>query len=86
MASFSFYMEHAVVIRAMKAVWLHFGWEVRSWAGFGAVVVGMFLLVQTFALILYYFYETPVQKRLRSLWRTPLLVPSAAIAQPQAVA
>lgn len=86
MASFSFYMVHAVVLRAVKGVWLHLGWEVRSWAAFAGVVVGMFLIVQTIAFILYYFYELPVQKRLRSWVRSSLSVPSPQIAQPEAIA
>jgi peptidoglycan/LPS O-acetylase OafA/YrhL len=69
-ASFSLYMIHAPILRAMKGVWYHFGWEVRSWSGFSAVTVGMFMLVQTAALILCYAYEIPLQKRLRGWLKT----------------
>jgi peptidoglycan/LPS O-acetylase OafA/YrhL len=86
MASFSFYMAHAVVLRAMKGVWLHLGWEVRSWAAFAGVAVGMFLIVQTVAFILYYFYELPVQKRLRSWMRTTPPTPSPTLAPRRAAA
>jgi peptidoglycan/LPS O-acetylase OafA/YrhL len=86
MASFSFYMVHAVVLRAVKGVCLHFGWEVRSWTVFGLVVVAMFLLVQTIAFILYYFYEMPVQKHLRSWLRTLMSTATPAIPRPRAVA
>jgi peptidoglycan/LPS O-acetylase OafA/YrhL len=86
MASFCLYMLQAPLLRAMKGVWLHFGWEVRSWAAFGAVVVVMFLFVQTSAFILHYLYEIPVQRWLRSWLPTRSLVVSSAIAPPRAAA
>jgi hypothetical protein len=60
-------MLQAPMIRAFKAVWIRFGWEVGSWAGFCMLAVGMFVLVQTAALVVCYGYEIPLQKRLRSL-------------------
>ena len=86
MASFSLYMVHAVFLRAAKGVCLHFGWEVRSWAVFGFVVTLMFLLAQTIAFMLYYWYELPVQRRLRSWFAPSPLVLSPVSAQPQAAA
>src|SRR3989449_6572650 len=67
MASFSLYLIHVPVLRAVRGVCLHLGWEVRSWPAFGAVVIAMFMVVQTAALLICYGYELPLQKRLRSL-------------------
>src|SRR5438094_10286808 len=64
MASFSLYLIHVPVVRG---VCLYLGWEVRSWPAFGAVVMAMFMVVQTAALLICYGYELPLQKRLRSL-------------------
>jgi peptidoglycan/LPS O-acetylase OafA/YrhL len=86
MASFCLYMLQAPLLRGMKGVWLHFGWEVRSWAAFGAVVVVMFLFVQTSAFILHYFYEIPVQRRLRTWLPTPRLATTPPIIAPRAAA
>lgn len=79
MASFCLYMLQAPLLRAMKGVCLHFGWEVRGWPVLGAVVVVMFLLVQTSAFILHYLYEIPVQRWLRSWLSTRRLTTSSAI-------
>src|SRR2546425_512075 len=67
MASFSLYLIHVPVLRVVRGVCLHLGWEVRSWPAFGAVVMAMFMVVQTAALLICYGYELPLQKRLRSL-------------------
>src|SRR5207302_8936523 len=67
MASFSLYLVHVPVLRAVRGVCLHLGWAVRSWPASWAVVITMFMVVQTAALLLCYRYELPLQKRLRSL-------------------
>src|SRR5439155_75677 len=64
MASFSLYLIHVPVLRAVRGVCLYLGWEVRSWPAFGAVVIAMFMVVQTAALLLCYGYELPLQERL----------------------
>ena len=66
-ASFSLYLIHAPLLRAVRGLCLHSGWAVRSWPAFGAVVIAMFMVVQTAALLTCYGYEIPLQKRLRSL-------------------
>ena len=71
MASYSLYMIHAPILRGVKGVCMRLGWEVHSWPVFWAVVLGMFVVVQTAALIMCYGYEIPVQKRLRSLLKSP---------------
>src|SRR3989449_75996 len=67
MASFSLYLIHVPLLRGVRGVCLHLGWEVRSWLASWAVVIAMFMVVQTAALLLCYGYELPLQKRLRSL-------------------
>src|SRR5712691_8641818 len=49
MASFSFYLIQAPLVRAVKGVCLRWGWEVDSWLAFGSVVIAMFVVVQTAA-------------------------------------
>jgi peptidoglycan/LPS O-acetylase OafA/YrhL len=77
MASFSFYMIHAVFLRAVKGVFLRLNWEVRSWSVFVTVVMSMFVLAQIIALIIFEFYERPVQRWLRSCLHplAPVLAP-----------
>src|SRR5256886_11644540 len=65
-ASFSLYLIHAPPLRAVRGLFPHLGWAVRSWPAFGAVVIAMFMVVQTAALLTCYGYEIPLQKRLRS--------------------
>ncbi|HEX9382904.1 MAG TPA: acyltransferase, partial [Gemmatimonadaceae bacterium] len=67
MASFSLYLIHVPLLRAVKGVFLYSGWRVHSWPAMWAVVIGIFMVVQTAALYTYYWYELPLQKRLRSL-------------------
>ena len=67
MASFALYMLQGPILRAMKGVWLHFGWEVGSWAMFSAVTLGMFGLTQAAAFVVLYRYEQPLQRQLRRL-------------------
>jgi peptidoglycan/LPS O-acetylase OafA/YrhL len=66
MASFCLYMMQAPMLRGMKGIWMLRGWEVRSWAGFWGVMIGMFVLIQGAAFIMHDKYELPVQRRLRS--------------------
>jgi len=68
-ASFSLYMIHAPLIRAVKGVCLYLGWEVRSWPEFWAVVFVMLVFVQITALAVCYGYELPLQKRLRTFFQ-----------------
>jgi peptidoglycan/LPS O-acetylase OafA/YrhL len=69
LASFSFYMIHAPLLRAAKGVFLHFGWEVHSWPLFWGVTVTLLVLIQGIALGVLFAFEFPVQERLRSLAR-----------------
>lgn len=68
-ASFSFYMIHAPLLRAMKGAWLYLGWEVHSWPLFWGVTATLFVLIQVAALGVCYFYELPLQHRLRTFDR-----------------
>jgi peptidoglycan/LPS O-acetylase OafA/YrhL len=85
-ASFCLYMLQAPLLRAMKGVCFHFGWYVRSWTVFGAVVIVLFSFVQTSAFILHYFYEMPVQTWLRSRLRTRRATISSTVAPPRVAA
>jgi len=67
-ATFSFYLVHMPVLRALKGVCLHVGWEIRSWPASWAVVIAVLAVVQTAALLICYWYEIPLQKRLRGLF------------------
>jgi peptidoglycan/LPS O-acetylase OafA/YrhL len=67
MASFSFYMLQAPIIRSLRGVYFYLGWETRSWAGIWVVTVAVYLVLQTAAFIMLYKYELPMQKWLRSL-------------------
>jgi len=64
-ASFSFYLIHEPLLRSVRGVCLFFGWAVHSWPAFGAVLVSMFVAAQTAAFLICYWYEIPLQKRLR---------------------
>jgi peptidoglycan/LPS O-acetylase OafA/YrhL len=66
MASFSLYLVHMPVLRALKGMCLHWGWEIRSVPVSWAVVIALFAVVQTAALIIYNGYELPLQRRLRT--------------------
>jgi peptidoglycan/LPS O-acetylase OafA/YrhL len=68
-ASFSFYLVHAPILRIAKGMALHFGWEVHSWGAFCLVAAGMFMIAQTAALIMCNWYEIPAQRYLRSLMK-----------------
>jgi peptidoglycan/LPS O-acetylase OafA/YrhL len=72
MASYSLYMIHVPILRGVKGVFMRLGWEVHSWPVFWAVVLGMFVVIQTAALIMCYAYEIPLQRRLRRLLKSPV--------------
>ena len=67
-ATFALYLTHEPLIRAVKGVCLYLGWSVGSWPAALAVTLGMFAVVQTAALLVYFFYELPLQNRLRRLF------------------
>ncbi len=67
LASFSFYMLHTPICRALRGVYYYFGWETRTWVGFWFVTVAAYLVVQAAALLMLYEFELPMQKWLRSL-------------------
>src|SRR5258705_9672075 len=48
-ASFSLYLIHEPLIRAVKGIYLQLGWSVRSWPASLAVTLAMFVVVQTAA-------------------------------------
>jgi len=64
-ASFSFYLIHEPLLRSVRGVCVFFGWAVHSWPAFAAVLVSMFVAAQTAAFLICYWYEIPLQKRLR---------------------
>jgi len=66
-ASFSFYLIHDPIVRAMRGVWLYLGWDAHSWVQIVIVAVPLFLLAQAVAWVACYHFEIPVQRRLRSL-------------------
>jgi peptidoglycan/LPS O-acetylase OafA/YrhL len=71
MASFSFYMLHTPMMRALKGVYYYFGWETRTWAGFWSVALTAYIVIQTAAFIMLYNFELPTQKWLRGLRTQP---------------
>ena len=86
MASFSLYLIHFPLLRAMKGFFLHLGWRVHSWPALWAVVIAMFIVVQTAALVTFYWYELPLQKRLRGLLVQRREVGRAALQPPSRAA
>jgi peptidoglycan/LPS O-acetylase OafA/YrhL len=65
-ASFSFYMVHHLILRAVRGSCLYFGWTVHSEAAFWSVMALMFVIAQAAAIVVCYAYEIPVQKWLRA--------------------
>jgi len=65
-ASFSFYLIHAPILRGLKILWSHFGWQVTTWGGFAATTIIAYVAIQSLAMAVCYGYEIPVQRRLRS--------------------
>ena len=70
MASFAFYMIHGLLLRATKNVFFYLGWEVKSWPLFWWVAITLLTLIQIAALAVYCRFETPIQRRLRTLTRS----------------
>jgi peptidoglycan/LPS O-acetylase OafA/YrhL len=70
-ASFSFYLIHAPILRGLRFLGSHFGWQVTSWTGFTATALAVYLAVQSLAIAICYGYEIPVQKWLRKLVPSP---------------
>lgn len=66
-ASFSLYMVHDPILRAVRGTFFYLGWEVHSWPPFMAIGLVIFLLAQTAALMVCYGFEIPMQKRLRAM-------------------
>ena len=81
-ASYSFYLLHAPMLRALKSVFLVTGSEVGSWAAFGALAAVTFVAIQVTALIVCSAYELPVQKRLRDLVRKRTVGNLGGVPQP----
>ena len=81
-ASYSFYLLHAPMLRALKSVFLVTGSEVGSWAAFGAIAAVTFVAIQVTALIVCSAYELPVQKRLRDLVRKRTVGNLGGVPQP----
>ncbi|PYN78080.1 MAG: hypothetical protein DMD97_07875 [Candidatus Rokuibacteriota bacterium] len=75
MATFSLYLVHMPVLRALKGVCLYSGWAIRSWPAAWGVVIAVFALVQAAALLIYDRYELPLQRRFRKLGIDPLAGP-----------
>ncbi|MEQ1352565.1 MAG: acyltransferase, partial [Candidatus Acidiferrum sp.] len=71
LASFSFYMLHTPIMRALRGVYYFLGWETRTWTGFWLVTVAAFIVIQAAAFLMLYKFELPVQKWLRSLREQP---------------
>jgi peptidoglycan/LPS O-acetylase OafA/YrhL len=70
MASFSFYLIHAPMLRAVRGVFYHFHLELHTWTEFLLWAGGMYILIQGVALVVYRGYEVPIQKRLRCWLRS----------------
>ena len=78
-ASYSFYLIHAPILRAIKGIYLRLGWQIQSWVGFGAAAVAIFAVIQCTALLVSSTYELPLQKYLRGLIAHTPLVDSTPI-------
>jgi peptidoglycan/LPS O-acetylase OafA/YrhL len=79
-ASFSLYLIHVPVLRITKGICMKLGWQVHSLAVFWMVLVGMFIVVQCAALIVFQHFEMPVQNRLRRLFRHHPLIAGGLVA------
>lgn len=71
MASFSFYMLHTPIMRALKGIYYYWGWETRTWTGFWLVTLAAFIVIQVAAFIMLYKFELPMQRWLRGLRERP---------------
>ena len=66
-ASFSLYMVHDPVLRAVRGTFLYLEWEVHSWLTVTVIGLVIFVLVQTAALLMCHSFEIPMRKRLRTM-------------------
>ena len=82
MATFSLYLIHVPALRAVRGVCLHLGWEARSWPASWAVVIALFVVLQTAALLLCYGYELPLQRSLRRFLGQPSEVARGVLRPP----
>lgn len=69
-ASFSFYMVHDPILRALRGACLYFDLSVHSWASLVPLALAIFVLAQTAALLMCRYYEIPLQSRLRKAGRS----------------
>ena len=69
-ASFSFYMVHDPMLRALRGICFYFNISVHSWGMLIALALAMFGLAQTAALLIYRYYEIPLQTLLRTIRTT----------------
>ena len=70
-ASFSFYLIHAPVLRLVKGIFLRLNWQINSWTGFGATAIGLLVLIQAVSLLVCSTYELPLQKYFRRFGNHP---------------
>ena len=68
-ASFSFYMIHAPILRGIKNVFRYLGREVQSWTLFGEMAITLLFLIQISAFVVVFKFEIPIQRCLRVLIR-----------------
>jgi peptidoglycan/LPS O-acetylase OafA/YrhL len=71
-ASFSFYMIHVPIIRAIRGAFMMLHWTVYSWYLFWLITIVVFAFVQGMALLLCYRFEIPLQENLRQSLRARL--------------
>lgn len=66
-ASFSFYLVHDPMLRALRGACFYFDFSVHSWALLLPLALAMLILAQSAALLLCHCYEVPLQARLRAV-------------------
>ncbi|MBX3308139.1 MAG: acyltransferase [Nitrospira sp.] len=66
LASFSFYMVHDPMLRALRGIFFYLDLSVDSWGVLVVLAFAVFLLAQVGALLMYRYYETALQTRLRA--------------------
>jgi peptidoglycan/LPS O-acetylase OafA/YrhL len=69
MASFAFYMIHMPIIRCVRGVFRHFDYTAPAPPVSVGAAIATFLLTQACALGMFYWFESPVQNRLRKFIR-----------------
>jgi len=67
--SFSFYMVHDPMLRALRGACFYFDLSVHSWVLLFPLALAMFILAQAAALLMCRYYEIPLQTRLRMMGR-----------------